>query len=108
MGGTLTITASELTAPRTTLQKFIGNLASAATLAAVQYYVEFSSSATSGQGWLVAVLNTEGQGNAQNYGGATDRATVATVESSDKDVPLTVSTIPDAPTNFAVDVLSTV
>lgn len=107
MGGAFTLTPTEyaeLAEVGNGWKRVTGSLASAATLAAAtQYYIEFSSTTTSDVPWVVQLLDTESQGNAYTFGGTTDRAVANGAESDDYDLEVTLSTVPDAPTGFAVE-----
>lgn len=67
-GSTLTVNPTDLSqlvpsggslASRTTPQVFSGSIGSAALVAGTQYYLEFSSTAAAGSGWLVYALDNQ-------------------------------------------------
>lgn len=97
MGATMTFTAAELTGTITDPRAITLRITPVA-LAAVQYYVEFSTTAANGSGWVVVVLDTAGSGNSATYGGTTQAATIGGVESTSQDGAVTVAQIPSPPT----------
>jgi hypothetical protein len=75
-------------------------LGTPATLTTVQYYVEFSSGAS--EPWHVLYLDGGGGSGPASFGGTTDRASVgASTDIATADVPTTLSTVVDAPEDFA-------
>lgn len=100
-GTTMTFAPEELTGTPTALRE-ITVMMSAAALTAVQEYVEFSTTAPNGQGWVVVLLDTTGTGSSATFGGTTDAATVGGVQDNDTDLAVVVAQIPTAPTNLVV------
>lgn len=101
IGTTMVFTPAELTGTPTTLREITVRMAAAA-LTAVQEYVEFTSSAPDGQGWVVVLLDTTGTGSSATYGGTTDVATVGGAQDNDTDLAVVVAQIPTAPANLTV------
>lgn len=106
VGGTATIAARDLEAAPQLLQAIDVNLAATVSLTSgTQYYLELSSTAPAGAGWLVGVLDAAAapnSGNTKGFAGATDRATVAGVESADLDLPFLIGTVPATPAGLTV------
>ena len=117
LGGTLTVTAAEITAGTlrgTLADPTLGtvsiyrlnlNLASTATLAAVDYYFEYTSAAASTAPWYAVMLDGDADhtlsGN-ETYGGTTNNATIAGVDDEESDFVIRISTTLDAPTSVTV------
>jgi hypothetical protein len=103
-GSTITITKAEvdlLPDVGSGWKKWIGQMASAATLAAAtQYYWEFTSTATVGS-WSIGLFSTGGSGTL-SFGTATDRGTLAGVENDAYDLSILLATVPAVPGSFAV------
>lgn len=103
-GGTWTVADSDVTDDPRRLRQLDGNLASTGSLSAsTQYYIEMASTATSGAGWEVAVLNSQSapdSADADGFGGTTDAATVDTTEDTSTDAPAAVGTVPTSVSGF--------
>lgn len=118
MGGDAVIVVADLAAPRHSWQKIGARLDGIApTLVnGTQYYFDITSPADSQQGWLVQVLNSgfeppptgppAGTSKA-NYGGDVNVLTLVRdsvpTEIDEMDAEITISTVPDTPTGFAVE-----
>lgn len=106
LGGDLTLPAADVLAMDPVVaggsfRLIEDRLDAAATLAtSTQYYVEFSSTEATGS-WTVQSYDTADQGNGATFGGTTDRALVNTSEADRYDIPVTISTSPSAPADFA-------
>lgn len=103
-----TVSADDLyDAPRT-LHVIGATFAAVAAQDATQHALRFSSTATAGTGWEIPGLDTKGAplGNTTGFGGTTDVATIAGLESSDIDIPAVVGTVPDAPADLNLAVVS--
>lgn len=110
-GSTITITpedAASLPEDAAGWRILVEILATVPTLSAVQYYVEFSSTAlgVNDDWWSVLAVDTLDQGNATTYGGTTDRALVNGTEADRYDLAVSISTIPDPVTNFETELAS--
>lgn len=101
IGTTMVFTPAELTGTPTALRE-ITLMMAAAALPAAQCYIEVTSAAPNGEGWVVVVLDTTGTGSSATFGGTSNVATVGGVEDNDTDVAFVVAQIPTAPTNLAV------
>lgn len=120
IGGTATILPTDLAqvipaggsaASRTTPQVLSVYLASNAVTTAVQHYLEFTSTAAAGSGWVVYLLDDKGQGDAATYyspalgfnAGATDAATDPANggRQTGRDVMATIATVPATPGGIA-------
>jgi hypothetical protein len=107
-GGTLTITPAQANAAPDAgngWKAITGNLTSTGTLAAAtQYYIEYSSTAANaGVGWQVAAVDANGAvGGLAGYGGTTDRGAANATELDAWDVTGILSTVPAAPSGWAV------
>lgn len=116
-GGTAVINPTDLlqivptsggAASRTTPQLYIVTIPTPGANTAVQYYLEFSSGATVGQGWNVYALGTSGYTNDSvsietlSFGGTTDIWNSPINVRSGRDGMCCVQTVPTAPAGFGV------
>lgn len=105
VGGTGTIPAAYLEEGPYVLRAMEAVLASGASVTnGTQYYLELSSTAATGEGWDTVYLDALAppvSGYTAGFGGSTDRATVATAESDDRDFPFVYATVPTAPAGFS-------
>lgn len=103
IGGTVTITDDDVATSVRKLRQVVAAMASTGSVTSgTQYYIEWSSDATSGAGWTVAVLDTEGEGDSAGYGSTTNAATVASTEDTSADVAGWVAQVPAAVADLAV------
>lgn len=103
VGSTFTVTSNDME-DYTSVQAFLGSIGSF-TSAAIQYYIEWTTAATTGNGWLVTVLDTKGQGNNAGYGSTVDQFTGQAGEQASKDAAANISSLPAAPSGFTATVL---
>lgn len=104
VGTTLTITPEMLDGTATVPREVTVRMAAAA-LTAAQHYLELSSTAADGEGWVVVLLDTTGTGSSATFGGTAQAATVGGVEDTDTDLAIVIAQIPATPTGFAVEVI---
>lgn len=104
VGTTMTITPDMLDGTATVPREVTVRMAAAA-LTAAQHYLELSSIAASGEGWVVVLLDTTGTGSSSSFGGTAQAATVGGVEDTDTDLAIILAQIPATPTGFAVEVI---
>lgn len=105
IGSTITFASADLTGTKTAPRLLTRAMDTPTAVTAAQHYLEFTSTAATGGGWVLYALDTKGSGNTANFGGTTDRATIATVESSDQDIVTTLGTVPSAPAGFTAVVV---
>ena len=122
LGGTATITAASITSGtllgtlsdstlgNVSIYRLNVNLASTATLAAVDYYFEYTSTAASTAPWYVVMLDGDADhaltGNT-TYGGTTNNATIAGVDDEEADFVTRISTTMTTPSSITVTGTST-
>lgn len=95
VGGAITITGGDVADSVRQLRRHVAAMASTGSVTSgVQYYIELSSTATDGNGWVVAVASAAGAHGTATYGSTTDAATVAGVETTTTDAVATAAQVP--------------